>query len=1033
MTKRLYVSLAAAAPTSQHNGKLIQTNVQGNSGDYLFLDLFKGAATWSPVNSSTTIPLLPTDLDSDGWLINNSAAGGQGVTTNFPIPSQAERSGLYILDWDGNGVCSTGSMSAVAHSISITGVSQSGGVQTYTMDSSPSLLRAGMAIAISGFSGGSWAGANATVQIQSVDTVLNTISIDTGTTFTGTATLTNAKATSVATTTVSNGTGFTGVGRYILQPGPTGTAQSIKGFGGGGLQAQVSVLSVRSSSDYPREIRFYHQDDEAALDSGQLFSAIGLSLYSNVGCIRDLNWRFGSNNTCNISSWSHRKRMSYYSWMAYSHNSSLFGGQATQTVSSSGCLYTISAPSSFTSMVDKVTVQFYLDKHSYATVTALASDGSGNTIVTYSTGGLHTTFAEGETIVIGNIGNGSGSGWTACNGTFPIVAGSVGAGTLKIAVNTAAATGTPSFSNAFARHQSVLLKVGSATAVQCTDFIGFSATALSLTAGNANAFCTAVYDLGLNQFNVLGAQSTSSGGSGSSSDGRLRTSAPPELLFELCKAVGAHPHMVTPPFALDDPTDWLPNLMLMARGYQVQCPWMVPRFEGPNELWNPINTQTQYSYAKGNQAGRSWGAAQYHDWYGMIMSLMGQIGEAVYGVRAGAASNYAILCGIQTPTATSATNIGNARLESTKFVTGGVAPPAINVSGVGTISFSAVAAAPATGSPGASTANNYVSHVCCAQYFNSNVERITDGSTTDDALASAFNGCQFFATMNGDGTMTVVSASSITFGTIIADGSMTLLGFGVPTGISILSQVSGTAGGPGVYNVTASPTFNVGYQQVYFGAVDLTAPDTLISYLDDAVANVSISGSTLTINSLTSGCVGVSAARLYVYGGSIPFGTYSAAIIGGTHPTYTLRGSPGNVSNATMSIGKLFSVAGAQKLYYNSAQYGLNHNVVKLHGYEGGYSPDYTNTAGLSQGDQLRRAAKFTYYLATCSVLNWDNFLGRTPGSLPVGVTAEFPSHFLITGSYPSNAYPAQGAWQMLEDGYVVPKPPVWTALVNYE
>lgn len=199
------------------------------------------------------------------------------------------------------------------------------------------------------------------------------------------------------------------------------------------------------------------------------------------------------------------------------------------------------------------------------------------------------------------------------------------------------------------------------------------------------SIATLIYDATLNGWIKHGADNAR-GSCG------IDNGCPPELMVQLCAEVGAHPHFVTPPLAIDPATDYMPSLAAYCRD---NAPvWMVPRFEGPNELWNNASGfyQTHYANAKAKVYG--WGG-DWNNWYGKVMSVLGQIVSAAY---AGNRARYQVLCGVQTGTGNTASGAAssNARLASTKYV-----------------AQSTPAQAPYTKTP----ASSWVTHVCCAQYF----------------------------------------------------------------------------------------------------------------------------------------------------------------------------------------------------------------------------------------------------------------------------------------------------------------------------
>jgi len=202
--------------------------------------------------------------------------------------------------------------------------------------------------------------------------------------------------------------------------------------------------------------------------------------------------------------------------------------------------------------------------------------------------------------------------------------------------------------------------------------------------GTWQSIATLVYDAALNAWIKQGGDITGSAG--------LANGCPPELMVQLCAEIGAHPYFVTPPLAIDPATDYMPSLASFCRANGPS--WMIPRFEGPNELWNNSGGFYQTGYANAKAAAYGWGN-DYDNWYGKIMSVLGQAVSAVYG---GDRSKYQVLCGVQTVLGSTASGPAscNARLASTNYLAQ-TAPPQ----------------SPYT----KSAASNWVTHVCCAQYY----------------------------------------------------------------------------------------------------------------------------------------------------------------------------------------------------------------------------------------------------------------------------------------------------------------------------
>jgi hypothetical protein len=206
-----------------------------------------------------------------------------------------------------------------------------------------------------------------------------------------------------------------------------------------------------------------------------------------------------------------------------------------------------------------------------------------------------------------------------------------------------------------------------------------------IVGGTWQSLATLVYDATLNGWIKQGGD-IAVGSSG------LNSGCPPELMMRLCAEVGAHPHFVTPPLAIDPATDYMPRLATYCRDNAP--PWMMPRFEGPNELWNFGAGFYQTGYASAKATAYGWGA-DFHNWYGKAMSVLGQAASSVY---AGDRTRYQVLCGVQTAAGDTVggTASSDARLTSAKYITQ-----------------AAAAQSPYAKSP----ASNWVTHICCAQYF----------------------------------------------------------------------------------------------------------------------------------------------------------------------------------------------------------------------------------------------------------------------------------------------------------------------------
>jgi hypothetical protein len=254
--------------------------------------------------------------------------------------------------------------------------------------------------------------------------------------------------------------------------------------------------------------------------------------------------------------------------------------------------------------------------------------------------------------------------------------------------------------------------------------------------GTWQSLATLVYDATLNAW-------IKQGGDAAVGSIGLNNGCPPELMVRLCAEIGAHPYFVTPALAIDPATDFVPSLAAYCRDNGPS--WMIPRFEGPNETWNFGGGfySTHYANAKATMYG--WGA-DYHNWYGKVMSVLGQAVSIVYGNNR---DRYQVICGVQTGVGVSigGTASHNDRLASTKYLS----------------------QQPQAGYT-ASAAKSWVTHICCAQYYQPS-EYGTAQETSDAAAFVAASGnpnlqaslaAAYAATVNGGaGVFTLSGCAAI--------------------------------------------------------------------------------------------------------------------------------------------------------------------------------------------------------------------------------------------------------------------------------
>src|ERR1700748_477621 len=148
----------------------------------------------------------------------------------------------------------------------------------------------------------------------------------------------------------------------------------------------------------------------------------------------------------------------------------------------------------------------------------------------------------------------------------------------------------------------------------------------------------------------------------------VQSGIPLELALNLCVTLKCHPHFVAPFLAVDPMSDYIPQLATYVKANSPS--WMKPRFEGPNECWNPGFGfySTPYSQLK---APINWGAGYYNgtqEWYGKVISTIGQAVNAVYGGAPAPQTNSAVICSIQTVTASPPPSNNDPRLTAPAYV-----------------------------------------------------------------------------------------------------------------------------------------------------------------------------------------------------------------------------------------------------------------------------------------------------------------------------------------------------------------------------
>jgi hypothetical protein len=269
------------------------------------------------------------------------------------------------------------------------------------------------------------------------------------------------------------------------------------------------------------------------------------------------------------------------------------------------------------------------------------------------------------------------------------------------------------------------LSLNGTTAKTIRDSYGgtsFSPTGLD---GTKYVYATLIFDAVLDSWICYGANSDGSIG--------IDSGVPPELCIQICAEVGAHPWYTQPIMASGPPTDFMTQLATHIRdtynGTGWPCQWMIPRFEGPNEFFN----QGFHFYQTSMAAQKSavlWSGGNYHDYYGMLMSMIGQDVAAVYStVQANVKTQtkYQMILGMQT---FGGLNGSDEKFNASKYISLG----------------------PTVGSYTRSAAKDWATHACIATYYNSAEDqtgpeinkavdyyRRSDLAISDEYITQAFN------------------------------------------------------------------------------------------------------------------------------------------------------------------------------------------------------------------------------------------------------------------------------------------------------
>lgn len=806
----------------------------------------------------------------------------------------------------------------------------------------------------------------------------------------------------------------------------------------GATQLKVSITAIGS----PRvtNMRLYNANDAAAQSLGEIFGTKFLQRLqqANIGVLRFLNWQ--NQNISNVSAWDNGQRPeSYYQYNSSQWRSDLLCNLAGSGITSnSGADYSVSAPSAWVTSggkpADKSMVHVVWNASSPTSGT-VSFAGGGSPNITWTSHGLsnnNQVYFTGGTVppeITASV-----------LGTFPITSYFVTVidiNTINVAVTEGGSVINCSTtgSGTITGRTNVTLNVGSTAKIPL-----LSSFANNLTAsgngfpigGSVNSLATLVYDAAMDAWMSFGGAIGAAG---------IQNMVPLSVCLKLAKRIGAHPWFTSPMMTCTPMSDWHSQVAALCRDYTASnAPWMIPRIEPPNELWNTAFYATGYANAISQFYG--WGA-DLANWYGKAASTIGQAWAAAYGiakVNVKTQTKYQVICAMQTSscaTPTAATNSNGARLTSTKYVL----------------------QSPQSGYL-AEAASGWVTHVCCANYFapgyyGRNQEVVLANSyyvtNAGNPTAQAANAATYEATDSGGGVCTFNNGSP---------GSVTLTGNNLFSGqvVSFVSTGNLPTGiNTGNYWVNATgDTFTLSSTDLYNGsatAVNISGTPTGIAYCITGQFTLEAVMTYATNCAALGAANGVNKITFYEGGYSPDYSTsgvtatITAASIASqcvlTIPTTTVQSirSPAaqqNTTNPAASAGqylKLSEFTGDFAAYNNTTV-----QVVSVNGADGrlvtinldttGKTFSGTGTATFvadAAGNIPMSTALNALRLAGKSAPNLQSSLASNYGSLTSITGGEFPSCFQMGGAPTSS-----NVWSVLENIYVSGNPPQWAGIAAF-
>jgi hypothetical protein len=667
---------------------------------------------------------------------------------------------------------------------------------------------------------------------------------------------------------------YTGSGTIVIRFG----SNTISGAGGtygpyahpnaNGNGGTTVSITANPNNDL-NNLQIYNASDATALAAGEVFGTQFKSVLKtgNFGAYRFLNWLGPSGkgvNFTNMRYWKDRKPQGYWSYVADEARAAYVTTSANQSTShsfatSTALGYSCSAPSDWgvrTTPNDKDIVIAMLNVSARVVGNPLSSGVSvSGSLMTVTSTTSTTPIFIGAFVTAGN-------GYTATitnqtdNAGNPIAWTGAVSGPAYYSLNnsTLSGLGIVGISNP------VTLAVGTQSPAPVKSYQGLCPGSGAPFAGSwidysvqlvGGRFATFVWDAHIASWIKFG-------GDISAFDMYLANGVPPEVCFQLCKEMGAHPWFNVPFLSCDPITDWCSGL---ATYLQANAPsWMIPRYEvTPNETWNTIFPATTYAWLK---AYAHWttnaGATNQDDWVGQVASTGGQAINAVYGSVNPAKAQ--VICGYQTagggPSHT-------ARITSSLYVSQSSGQPAYN----------------------------YLTHTCVANYIGPANGPYSDGSA--NAATAANNWLTHLKANDITAAGTTMSAyvtSNHVFGTFAANAA-SVQSSAAAHGVNKITYYEG-GWSPGDYGTIssnqqwfeeASKLYGSSMQDTmcfaYSVAMSVTGAEFPSQYLlgegafgSRAVMSGTntISGNVLTIGGISTGTISIGGV---VNGSDVAFGT----------------------------------------------------------------------------------------------------------------------------------------------------------------